>query len=266
MGAMYDEVYIQLINSRTGKPINDDAGLYQVLNAGSASEETIYSDKWGTSGSNPGTLTDGVARFWVAAGTTSVDVSILTSHGFSKFVNNVRCQRHHRVEIDPQDNNDQLLVVGFHMNTGCAAVADTGFDLLAGMLIKDVFVDMTVGSTGAGCDFGVSGDTDGFIDLCTTTSTGQKIYGVITTSATAGVDYVSGTQIRGKLITDWGTGLTTACASGPKGFFTKKDYMVTADTSLVYVVAATNSAGSGRGYIYVKYDRIPTVATAITDS
>ncbi len=257
MAANYTEWFLQLVDTRTKKPIDDDTGLANVLVASDASEETIYSNDKGTSGSNPLTITNGIIRFFTASSVTSVDITILTANGRAFFLEGVTASMH-RVDVNTEKEN-YTLILPYSMNTGCDAVADTGFDLIAGMKVRDVFVHSTTGSTANGINIGVSGTTAGFLALVTTTSTGWKLHGSpIYTNATGSANYISATQIRGSLLSEWSYGLLTASVAGAKGYWSRKSYLVTAATSVIYMVVATNSGGIGEGYIYIEYELCPT--------
>ena len=258
MASNYREFYLQLYNRRTGVAIDDDSGLFTVLTAGSPVILTAYSDKNGTSLTLPGTMTNGVIRFFLDSATTSCDVTVLTSTGRSYFLEGVTPSQQ-RVDVNPEAPEYQL-VVPWHGNTACNAVADTGFDLLAGMRIKDVFVHCTTNMTASAIDIGLSGDTDCFLDNVIVSVTGFRTGDVVLISTeTSSVNIVALTQIRGVNLVDATVGFSaTATRGGSKGLFAKKAYTVTATTSLVYVIVATNSGATGSGYIYAEYDLIQT--------
>lgn len=259
MSAVYTEYYVQLKDSRTRRPIDDDSGLYTVMTATTPAAATCYSDANGTALTLPATMTDGVIRFFTAISVTTVDVTILTAAGQAYFIEGLTPSQHY-VDVDPDRTAQNLFIVPYNLNSGCDALMDTGFDLLAGMRIKDVLLQSTTGSTANGVYIGVSGTTNGFLSIATTTSTGWKVYGSpIVTSATGSAYYVSATQIRGSLLSEWNAGLITASAGGAKGYWSRKSYIPTAATSLIVMVAATNSGGSGAGYIYLEYDLLPTM-------
>jgi hypothetical protein len=263
MSSNYTEFDVQLINARTKEPIDDDSGLYNVLTASTPTEATIYSNDQGTSASNPGTMTDGRFTFYVASSVTSVDVSILTSTGYSVFVEGLTADQH-RVEIDLEKRTNQTFVVPVVFGTGSAAVVDSGFDLIAGMMVKDCYLHCTTVSSANALNVGVSGTTDGFLLNGVLGSTGWKLYQdpiVTTLSDLTGPTmdiFVSATQIRGDLLARWAVGITTTTTGSTKGFFTPKYYSVTAATSLVYAGAVTNTEASGGCYIYIDYDLRPT--------
>lgn len=261
MAAKYSEYYVQLINARTKAPIDDDSGLYNVLTVTDPSEATIYSDEQGTAGSNPGTMTDGIIQFWTASSTTTVDLTILTASGHSVFVEALTTSQH-RVEIDV-DALQQTFITFYTGNVACAAVTDTGFTLPTGSKVKDCYLHATDASTAGGIDVGNSTDTDGFLDAAVISATGWKHYEVpVFTNPTASAYYISATQYRGALLcTHYVGDVGTATGGGNHGQFHSKSHTVanaTSGGSLTYVLTATNSGGSGKGYIYVVYDRCPT--------
>lgn len=258
MSAIYTEFYLQLVNTRTKSTIDDDTGLYTVMTAGSPVAATCYSDANGTSLTLPGTMTDGVIRFFVAASVTTVDISVLTAGGQSYFIQALTPSQH-RVDVNEDNTIQNTLILPYSMASACDALWDTGFDLVAGMKVKDVWLHTTTASTGNGLLVGVSGTTSGFLATVSTTATGFKIHGSpIYTNATGSANYISSTQIRGSLLSEWSYGLATASVAGAKGYWSRKSYLVTAATSLVYMVAATNSGGTGSGYIYIEYELCPT--------
>lgn len=251
----YTEWIVQLVDKRTKRPIDDDSGLFTVLTAGDPSAVTCYSDGKGTALTLPATMTNGVMKFYTAAATTTVDLSILTAAGRSYFIEALTPSQHH-IEVDTE-KQEYTFITYYSMNTACGAVADTGFNLIAGMKVDDVYVHKTDASTGLGLDVGLSGDTDGFLDNATASVTGWEMAEVKVSEPTANIDNVNAAQIRGVLLGHHATGLDTL-TGGAAGWFARKAYSVTAATSLVYVVANTNSGGTGKGYIYVEYKLRPT--------
>lgn len=262
MPSNYTEYYIQLIDQRLNQPIDDDSGLYTVLTASDPTVITCYSDAAGTSLTQPATMTNGVIRFFTASTVTSVDISILTSGGRSYFLEGLTPSQHH-VDVDPEQRSYQFITT-WNGNTACDAVADTGFDLIAGMRIKEAFMHVTTNTTATAMDVGVSGSTAGFLSKAVTSATGFKIPEVVMTAngtAVAGVSViVNSVQKRGLLLADWQQGIISATSLGTQvGRFNKIVYNVTAATSLVYVLKETQTGGTGEGYIYLEYDLNPTV-------
>lgn len=259
MASNYVEYYIQLIDFRLGTPINDDTGVYNVLTASDPTEITIYSDDKGTSGANPGTMTDGIIRFFTDSGTTSVDLSILTASGHAVFVEGLTISQHH-VMVNVEQIS-QTLIVPYSCNTACNTLIDTGFDLPVGAKVREVYLHATSTATVGSLDVGNSTDTDGYLDLALASTTGWKIYDtpIWTTATGDSSDVISGTQVRGALLVDFASGSTTNIAGS--GWWATKVYTVANDASgpsLVYFLTSTNSGGTGEGYVYVIYDRCPT--------
>lgn len=242
--------------------MDDDSGLYVILTASDPTRATAYSDANGTSLTQPATMTNGIGRFWLDSATTTVDISILTAAGRSYFIEALTPSQH-RVDVDPE-RSDYMFVCNWHANTASNAVADSGFDLIAGMRVKDVFVHVTTAiATGCTIDFGVSGDTDGFLDgINLGSSTGWRSWGpnegAVDTAVAGYTTFISGVQYRGVLLATWAGGLVTGTTGGAKGYFVPKPYIVTANTSLVWVLTLSNTAGTGEGYIYIEYDLLPT--------
>ena len=275
MASNYVEYYLQLVDTRLGTPIDDDTGLYTVLQAGVPLAQTVYSDAQGTSLTLPATMTDGKLRFFVASSTTSVDLSVMTSGGRSFFLEGVTATRDHRIDVDTQKASYTLIgawaILSAHPDgTVSAVAAPVSGGLPAGIRVKDVVTHTTTAGVGVGAgllvDFGVSGDPDGFIDGQSASATGYFLNFGIYTNATGAVGgmFVSGVQDRGVLLCDFGTGLLTATTGGVRGFLTKKPYMislVTTTNNLVFAVngtsALTTAVGS-RGYVLYEYDLIMT--------
>ncbi len=259
MASNYVEYYMQIIDMRLGTPIDDDSGVYNVLTAGDPAEVTIYSDDRGTSASNPGTMTDGIIQFWVDSATTSVDISVLTNSGHAFFLESITISNH-RINVDVE-RIGKTLIVPYSCNTACNVSVDTGFILPLGAKVKEVDLHATDTATAGTLDVGNFTDTDGFIDNGVIQSTGWKIYDapVFTTGSSDSAHNISGTQIRGVLLVEFASGSTTNLDG--TGYWAPKVHLVanaTSGGSLVYELTATNSGGTGAGYIYVIYDRAPT--------
>ena len=257
MASNYVEWYFQLFNRRTGRPISDSTGLYRVLTNGAATNVTCYSDANGTSLTMPATLASGVGRFWTDVATTSVDVTILTAAGQSFFVEGLT-QSQHRVDVDPE-SLEYTFITNFNMNTASAVAIASGFSLIAGMKINDAYAHVTSVSTGTAAFFGVSGTPTGLANLVPSTVTGWKSLDAVIVEDTEGSSVVAGVQNRGSLLVDYRTGLSGITWSiGSPGNFNKLPYIVTAATALVYGPKITNTAGLGTGYLYIRYELLPT--------
>ena len=238
MSATFAEYYLQLIDGRLGRPINDDTGLYNVLTASDPTELTIYSSDTGASQANPGTMTDGIIRFFTASSITSVDISILTAEGHAFFLEGIT-PSNHRVIVWPENVNQQL-IIPYNCNTGCNVVVDTGFDIGASMLIKDVFLHITTAATAGPLDVGTSTDTDGFLDAAVVSVTGFTVLDETVASIAAGI----------------GSLLVSVTSGAVRKHHVRAN--TTSGANIVYVVTATNSGGTGEGYVYVVFNRIPT--------
>lgn len=259
MASNYVEWAFQLYNRRTGRPISDATGLYRVLTANTATVQTIYKDAQGTSLTQPATLASGAGRFFTDSSFTTVDLTMLTASGQSYFVEGLTPSQH-RVDVDPE-KLEYTFIVDWQGTTGCGVAAATGFSLLAGMKIKDVNIHVTTASTATAFDFGVSGTPKGFASLAITSATGWKQNDVIMISSeSATFPIVQAVQKRGSLLVDWATGFSATATTGRStGFFSKKPYIVTATTALVYGPAETQTAATANGYIYISYDLLPTI-------
>lgn len=238
MASNYVEWYIQLVNGRLNKPIDDDSGVYNVLTQNDPAEITVYSDDSGTSGSNPGTMTNGVIRFWTASSVTAVDISVLTSNGHAFFLEDVT-QSDHRVVVWP-DQTEYTLVIPYTYSGASATVVDTGFDQLANMLVKDCFIHVVTAGTGFFLDIGNSTDTDGFADGAAASTTGYPVTlleeALVSTSSLIGalLANATGTNVR-KL------SVRANATSGANITYTN----------------TSDSTVAGAGYIYLTYRRIP---------
>jgi len=239
MASNYVEWYLQLIDGRTGAPINDDTGVYNVLTQNDPSEVTLYSDDTGTSQANPGTMTDGIIRFFTDSGTATVDISVLTANGHAFFLEDVGVNTHHRIVVWP-DQSEYTLILPYTFSGASETVVDTGFDISANMMIKDMFIHVTTAMTGGVLDIGTSTDTDGFVDGVSAATTGYP-------ATLIEEAIVSGSSLHGTLLAE-----TT-------GGYTRKMHVranATSGSTIMYE-NTTSSSTAGEGYIYVVYRRIP---------
>src|SRR3990167_8333343 len=270
MASNFTEFYVQLWDVRLGLPINDDSGLYSVFQAGVPLNQTTYSDDTGPSKTLPGTMTDGVIQFWVASTTTTVDLSVMTASGKAFFIEGLTPSQH-RVDVDPYRESYTLVgtwaVLSGHSDAVVSAVkAPFSGGLLAGLRIKDVYVHKTKLGVGIGAglliDFGISGDTDGFIDGMTQSATGYFLNDVVVAADTEAGSIVAAVQLRGAHLAAYQagvSGLTGSISAAVPGWFVKKNYMislVTTTNNLVFVVNGTSASNAtcGRGYVFYEYD------------
>ena len=275
MSSNYTEFDVQLWDVRLGQAINDDTGLYCVLQAGVPLKQTSYSDSAGaTTLTQPATMTDGRITFFVVSTTTTVDLSIMTAAGKSYFIEGLTASQH-RVDVDPYRETYTLVgswaVLSAHADGTVSAVfAPQSGGPPAGLKIKDVYVHKTTLGEGVGAgllvDFGVSGDPNGFIDGVTASATGYELNQGNFTNATGALGgmFASGVQTRGILLCEFGTGLDTATTAGVRGFVYNKPYMislVTTTNNLVFAITATSqltTVAGARGYVYYTYDILPS--------
>ena len=259
------EYYLQLINTRTKRPVDDDTGVFQVYTVGSPTRATIYdaagvrltqSVQFGNFVSR--TMTDGKISFYAAASVTSVDISVLTAGGRSYFLKGVTPSQH-RVDVDPEQT-EFTLVVGTNDSASSTAQRQLGFQAKKGMIIHDVFVKVTTAFVGAATasnrlNIGVAGSSSGLAKLFDVSATG---YHGIKVHSTTGKMFA--TQFAGTLLADW----QTATNATAPGWFTRKPYFVPTATQLTVARAAaltasmTGTNARGKGYIYFVYRLDPT--------
>lgn len=256
MSAMYTEYYVQLKNKRTKRPIDDDTGKFIVMEAGTATLQTIYSNE---NGAVPAfvytnvtsTITDGVIRFWTAASVTSVDLSILTAAGQSVFIEGLTPSQHY-VEVDTE-KPDQILILPFYnyiptpfvsasvtmySSAGLGSIWSQGMALHAGSLVKDVYTNVQTLGTGALVNIGISGTPSGLQQQITGSVTGVHVpISLVATAATA-------TFYFGSLLAT-----TTQFVALP--------YFVPAVTSLVFGNVTGTTLAAMTGWIYIRYDLLP---------
>ena len=262
----YTEWQLGLYNTRTGLIIDDDTGKCSVLTANSPVALTIYSDDAGTSKTNPATFSNGIARFWTADTTTSLDLSIMTAKGQSYFMEDVTPSMH-RIDVDP-DQRRFTLVASFDPSS--TPNTDTGFDFPAECRIgpDDVglYVSTAVGTAGRRVSVGflateAGGDADGFMKSVNCETTGHK--SVLPTMATKSVggssadQYYSGNSNGnpGAFVATVDYGVATLSAD--KGGYASKQYITDGTAkSLAYMTIDTTVAG----YIYISYDKLPSLS------
>lgn len=276
MPSNYTRYDVQLVDQRKNIAIDDDTGLFMVLQAGIPLKQTCYSDVLGTSLTLPGTLSNGRAIFYTASSVTSVDLSIMDASGRSWFLEGLT-PYNHRVEVNTERETYTMVgawaILSAHGDGTVSAVAapvSAGFP--AGIRIKDVYVHKTGAGDGVGAglvlDFGVSGDADGFVDGITCSATGYNLAQMVTTAKTTAVSdmtvFVATAQVRGALIVNTIPGFDTDSNKAGYGLWSKKPYMISLVTttnnpvfSITGTSALTTVAGA-RGYVYYEYDIIPS--------
>ena len=253
MGATYTEWAIQLINTRTGNPIDDDSGAFYVLTAGSAAKATIYSHQSGTAITQPCTLTDGKYRFFTATSVTSVDLTGVTALGQAFFIDGL-LPSNQKINID-NDKIPQVLIVPWLFLSG-GTVVDTGLDLPAKCLISECLLKVTVADANETIEVGFenaveSGDLDGLIDAAPLDNLGYvELSGQITSGSN--IDYLSA-EYRGDLLC---TIIDGADAVATVGGSTAKKYLT--DGTIKSLVYTPSTSDIGYGFFIVKYDKLPS--------
>lgn len=269
----FREWFIQLYDTTLAKPIDDDAGSFQVYTAGSPVRQAIYNaagtaltqEVVGTSFISR-TLSNGIMRFFTAVSCSSLDVSVLTNGGRSYFLKALAPSQH-RVDVDPT-RRDFTLCAAFNDKASCTTVRPLGFRLKKGMLIKDVLIKTTAAFAGAAAasnrySVGRSGAALGFLNNITLSAVGFKL--ADPSVSTTGVVVAS----------RYGAGLAQFHASSTGGvdFYVRKNYLaVTAVASnnlvvkrqtaatLTHSFTNTGVSGAGKAYIYYIYTLLPTEA------
>lgn len=264
------EYYVQLVNERTGRPLTDSTGSYQVYTAGSPSRVTIK-DKTGATITQAtavaagkgnkfvsASLSSGVIQFFTASSVTSVDISILTTGGRAYFLEGVTPSQH-RIAVNPE-KQEYILVVAVDEKGSSTTVRANGFQLRRGMAITDVFVKVVTAwsaSTAAAksLDLGRSAAPQGMAKGLKVSTTGFKQMPINSTTGTIVAGQVIGTDLR-----TMKTGNATNF-----GWLYRKRYIPrtgVASNNLTFTrgaaATATFTAAAGNGYVFYLYDLLPT--------
>ena len=200
------EYYLQLVNTRTKRPIADDTGSYQVYSAGSPARPSIFNaagtqltqEVVGTSYKSQ-SMAGGVIRFFTTMGVTSCDVSVLTAGGRAYFLKGVTTSLH-RIDVDP-DQTEFTLVAAINDKASNTTIRPIGFQLRRGMAIKDVYVKVVTAFAGAATGnnkflFGRSGAASGFAKLLNISSVGFKQATAISSTGTIVAGQIIGSDLR----------------------------------------------------------------------
>lgn len=247
MSATFTEYYVQLINYRTKKPIDDDTGKYAVMVVDTPAPEVIYSDDKGTPSilavtGIAQTMTDGIMQFWTISSVTSVDLTIVTANGESVFVKGLTPDQH-RVEVN-EETIDQLMVVPFNTTvsgvTATGSIVSNGFSVPGPSLVHDCYLRTSTLGTTALLDVGLSGDPNGYLVGCTCSVTGFQYPEELLVSVTAVLS-------RGLLLQ--ATGVTSG--------FMRRSAIYTTATGIVYQNACVTTLAAMNGWIYIKYEKLP---------
>ena len=100
------EWVLQIINGRTGEPVNDDSGIYNAMKDGDPTLETIYAQQQDSSsvtqnGASPPVFSNGRARWFTDPDITVIDFSYLTANGECGFMKGIT-PSNHRIVIWPE--------------------------------------------------------------------------------------------------------------------------------------------------------------------
>jgi hypothetical protein len=245
MSVNYTEWFVQLKNVRTRQPINDDSGVYSVMITSTPAEATIYSDDKGTTGSNPGTMTDGIIRFFTASSVTTVDVTFLTANGEPGFISGLTPSQHH-FDVDVDRMTSRPLIIPFTISASSSAPSiDTGFDLNALHVVKDIKAKITTaGGTGTVLCVGGSSDLSAF-GIFQMSATGFK-YPVQILLSTLLANTLAHTQAAG-----YGLNLLASITSQ----MGRKEYFAGVATN-IFIKDGNLTAATGAGYIYMILDKL----------
>ncbi len=262
MGVSLTEYYMQIFDPRTGLTLDDDTGRFTVMTINTATRPTIYSDRFaGTTITNSiGTLTDGVIQFWIAASVTSVDITITTALGQSRFVRGLTPSEH-KLSID-QEQRHQTMIIPFNGEAAAAAPFDSLHALVIGALIKDCRVNVITLTASETLDVGITAAApNDFLE-------GVDVSAVGMATASPEAIYETGSiESFVQRITRYGDLLLNVDAVSDKGvvganiaadFGSNPEkgshYIVTTSETLSYEQQTTNTAD---GYIILDYLLLP---------
>jgi len=147
MSATFQEWRKQVLDFRTGLPYEADGGQIYVLNPGSPTAPTLYSDDKGTVFTNPLIQSGAACSFFTAKSIQSLDIVVLTSDGHARFMKAQTPSDQH-ITIDPESVGEMLVVPFGPANAG--AETDTGLVLAAGLAFTPLGVGLKVVTADAG--------------------------------------------------------------------------------------------------------------------
>lgn len=260
------QFHLQLVNTRTKLPIDDDTGSFQVYTAGSPVRLSITDAAGATATQEVAlgafvsrTMTDGQLNFYTAISVTQVDISVLTAKGRSYFLKGINVSRQ-RVDVDPE-RSDYTLVVAINDKASSTTLRQLGFQAKKGMVISDVYAKVTSAFRGAltannMINVGIAGDSDAFAKNLLIQTTGYK---QILVHSTTGKIFA--TQFAGVELANW----DTASFQTVLGWFSRKKYFVPTATQLCVAKAVAltgtmtgTAAAGGKAYLFFKYELDPT--------
>lgn len=256
MSASFTEYFVQLINGRTKAAINDDTGKYIVMQAGTATLQTVYTNDNGTTpdfvyNNVTQTMTDGKIQFWTPSSVVSVDLSVLTAEGQALFVEGLTPSQH-RIEVDTEKYEQTLVLpyynyiptpfvsasVTIYSSASLGSIWSQGMAIPAGSLVKTCYARVETLGTASLVDIGVSGDADGLL---------QQVTGSVT-----GLKWASGLLATGGTVTfGWGTKFCSVTHAYMRPFFT------TVATNIVFGQTTGTVLAAEIGYVYIQYDLLP---------
>lgn len=212
------EWYLQVIDARTGKPVDDDNGKVQVLTAGAPTNVTVYSGATDSAAATqPLSLSNGAVQYYTEESVTSVDLSVV-SKGVGAFIQDFT-PSDHSVEIDQSGGISQIVIP--YGATGSSEV-DSGLTIEGPTQILLVrLAPVTAAGSGALIDVGTStpDDPDGLIDGVDINSTANNkaAFPATVTSVATGTS-TTVTYMRGDSTNGTGTGyIVLHVASDPIG-------------------------------------------------
>ncbi len=238
MASNYLEYQVNVLDLRLNRPISDSTGKFTVLTAGTSTVATAYSDGLGTALTLPGTLNNGVARFFLDASVATFDFVVLTATGQARYMRGLT-QSNQNVRLDPEQVNQRLFLPFTTSLSG--VVYPTGFSLSTSMLVKDCKLRVNVADGTAVVDVGNSTGPTNFLIGCSIATTGYR--GSLDES-------VSAVAILGSALA------LTATNTNVRKYFIPAN----ATTALPIVfqnnTASGGTAAPGQGFIILEYDRL----------
>ena len=258
MGVNLTEFYVQLSNPRlgvTGGAIDDDTGRYTVMTINTATRPTIFSDRFGatTITNSIGTLTDGVIQFYIDAATTSVDISVTTALGQSRFIRALTADQH-KLDID-QEKREQVLIVPFNGEAADGTDFDQLHSLPIGALVHEAQAVVISATASETLDIGLTTtDPNGFLSLAVLDAVGVVESGPVYTTGIIET-FLSTVATRGALLNGGVIGLVGVNIATDVGSDVgRKDfYVATART----ISTTQRSSITADGYAVVMYTLLP---------
>jgi hypothetical protein len=192
-------------------------------------------------------MTDGVIRFFTASTVTSVDVSFLTENGEPGFIKGLTPSQH-RFDVDVDQFTGLVLTLPWTIAASAVSFYDTGFDLNALHVVKDIKVKVTTaGGTANVLNVGHSASLSGLFNaVMSATGLRQKeqFGGLACANPVAATVSLT--------INGWfGVSMLYSATDNTNA----KPYFLGAATSIVFK-EANQTGGTGAGYIYMILDKL----------